>query len=347
MRSSLRRWTCLLAALACSAAVCAEPLTTAQEQELRASLAEGISAQDFKLLELGLKGFAAGAVQGEALEKQIDLARTDAALALLQPNQVGMIEAWSLAARAKAGDKAALERLAEAARTALAEPAKGKNAEKEFVRRAYTGLNAMICLAHLGDERVNEIVRGWLEAPPIDRPDWRSREEDPEGFALAQARYSAAHAMPIKVVEVQKVLYKDAWMGKTLALVADKAIPLRHRCALVQQAYFSGRVQGKLEDTMEKAHGAAFVALIDEIDGKTPHADLRLMMQIAFTIGTDNEAKLANLKRIDARIADEEDKKEILSLIVTLKRAINAEPKKPSKTTEPETPKKDTDEGQF
>lgn len=346
MRIKLHRWICLLAPLACSAAWSAEPPTPEQEQELRDALAGGISRQDFKLMDLGLKGFAAGAVQGEALEKQIDLARTDAALALLQPNQAGMIEAWTLATRARAGDKAALERLAEAARTALAEPAKGKNAEKEFMLKAYTGLNALVCLAHLGDERVTEIIRGWLQAPPIERPDFRTRDEDPDGFALAQARYNAAYNMPAKVVEAQKVLYKDAWMDKTLALVADKTIPFQHRGALIQQTYFYGRVQGKLEDAKEKAHSAAFLGLIGEIDDQTSHAALRQMMQIAFTIGADNEAKLANLKRIEERITDEQEKKEVLSYIVTIKRMINAEPKKPSKTTEPETPPK-KDEGQF
>lgn len=346
MRPKLRPWICLLATLACSAAWSAEPLTPAQEQELRDALTAAISGQDFKLLDLGIKGFAAGAVQGEALEKQIDLARTGSALALLQPNQAGMIEAWTLAAKARAGDKAALERLAEAARTALAEPAKGKNTEKAFTQKAYTGLNAMVCLAHLGDERVTEIVRGWLQAPPIERPDFHTRDEDPEGFALAQARFNAAHNMPAKVVEAQKVLYKDAWMDKTLALVADKALPLQHRGALIQQAYFYGRVQGKLEDNMERDHSAAFVALIGEIDDNTPHAALRQMMQIAFTIGSSNEAKLANLKRIEERITDDQEKKEVLSFIVSIKRMINAEPKKPSKTTEPETPPK-KDEGQF
>lgn len=338
MRTKFRPWLCLLAPLACSSAWSAEPLTPAQEQELRDALTEGISGQDFKLLDLGIKGFAAGAVQGEALEKHIDLARTDAALSLLQPNEAGRIEAWTLAARAKAGDKAALERLADAARTALAEPAKGKNAEMAFIRKAYTGLNALICLAHLGDDRVNTIIRDWLEAPPVERPDWRSRDKDPDGFALAQSHYNAAYAMPAKVVEAHKVLYRDVWMDKTLALVADKKLPLQHRSLLIQQAYFYGRVQGKLADHTEKAHGAAFVALIDEIDDQTPHAAMRLLMQIAFTIGADNETKLANLKRIEGRITDEQEKKEVFSFIVNLKRMINAEPKKPSKTTDPATP---------
>lgn len=346
MPSTLRPWVCLLAAFACAAAWSAEPLTPAQEQELRDAMIEGISGPDFKLLDLSLKGFAAGAVQGEDLAKQIDQARTDAALALLQPNQAGMIEAWTLAAKARAGDKAALEQLAEAARTALAEPVKGKNAEKAFTRKAFTGLNAMICLAYLGDERVNDIIRGWLQAPPVGKPEWRSREEDPEGFALGQARYTAAHAMPGKVVEAHKVLYKDVWMSKTLALVADQAIPFIHRIALIQQAYFFGRVQGKLEDAMGKAHDAAFAGLIDEITDETPRDALRLLMQVAFTIGADNDAKLANLKRIEGKITDEQERKEVLSFIVTLKRMINAEPKKTGKTTEPEKPPKDG-EGQF
>lgn len=316
MRIMFYSTTCLLAVLACSAAWSAEPPTPAQEQELHNALSEGISGQDFKLVDLSLKGFAAGEVQGAKVRKHIAEARVDAAMSLLQPSQAGAIEAWTLAAQAKAGDKAALENLRTDARDAFV-TAK-RPATKEEVRilqvRQQTGLAALECLANLKDASVPEVIRSWMALAPVAVPDFKLNQTDPLAYALAFGNYNAARMIPGQVLTAEKALSGDAWPDKLQAVIMDKAFPLAGRVALLSYATGMIRADDKAAADVAKAYDALSLSLIDEVDGQTPSQTVQQMLANSYRIA-DHDQKLAYLNRLDGKVTDANLKKQVAAYI--------------------------------
>ncbi|MCK6474710.1 MAG: hypothetical protein L6R28_23565 [Planctomycetes bacterium] len=300
----------LLAVLACSAAWSAEPPTPAQEQELQNALTEGIATKDFKLLDLSLKGFAAGAVQGENVKKHIADARVDAAMAMLAPFHAGAIEAWTLAAQAKSGDSSALESLRTAARTTF--DTTKRPATKEEARalqiRQQTGLAALECLANLNDDSVPAIIRSWMAVTPAAMPDFNLMQTDPVAYAFATGNCYATRAIPQQVLTAEKTLSGDAWPGKVQALISDRAFTLATRAELLMYAAGQARTDDKIAPDAAKAFDALFFSLVDDIDGKTPSNTIQQFLLNSLRIG-DYDQKLAYLKRVEERVTDANIKK--------------------------------------
>lgn len=339
MRIIFSKVTCLLAVLACSAAWSAEPPTPAQEQELHNALTEGISTKDFKLLDLSLKGFAAGAVQGENVRKHIADARVEAAMAMLAPFQAGTIEAWTLAAQAKSGDKSALESLRTAARTAF--DTKKRPATKEEARvlqiQQQTGLAALECLANLKDDSVPAIIRSWMVVTPVAMPDFKLMQTDPVAYAFATGNCYATKAIPQQVLAAEKALSGNAWPGKVQALITDKTFTLATRAEMLMYAAGQARTDEKVAPDAAKAFDALFLSLVDDIDGKTPSNTVQQFLVNSLRIA-GHEQKLAYLKRVDEKVTDANIKKMVAGYIksAAAMRDRNAGGNAPS--TQPGTP---------
>lgn len=310
MRITLHSSICLLAVLACSAAWSAEPPTPAQEQELQNALTEGISTKDFKLLDLSLKGFAAGAVQGENVKKHIADARVEAAMAMLAPFQAGTIEAWTLAAQAKSGDNSALESLRTAARTVFdttKRPAT-KQESRALQVRQQTGLAALECLANLKDDSVPAIIRSWMAVTPAAMPDFKLMQTDPVAYDFATGNCYATRAIPQQVLAAEKALSGKAWPGKLQALITDKTFTLANRAELLMYAAGQARTDDKIAPDAAKAFDALFLNLTDAIDGKTPSNTIQQFLLFSYRIADHNE-RMTYLKRVDEKVTDAEIKK--------------------------------------
>jgi hypothetical protein len=147
-----------------------DPVRPEQLQELRDALIQGFAENDWKLIELPLKGLGAAGEKGAALEQRLKDAYQEAALRMLPTTKRVQLEVSLLAARARTGDAAALKELHSYAEWDLDHFKDLKDAPNAWAKQDLKGLTAqleyhtqsLMALARLSDAAVPGLAEKWL-----------------------------------------------------------------------------------------------------------------------------------------------------------------------------------------